>query len=50
MKTETIESMLYTIRSDLASVKTDVTWLKRLFTGTLVLIGAILGINTTGAI
>ncbi|MCK4667916.1 hypothetical protein KAU33_14265 [Candidatus Dependentiae bacterium] len=50
MDQKTIEQMLYEIKTDLASVKTDVTWLKRLFTITLIGIGLIFGVDLTGAI
>jgi hypothetical protein len=33
---------------DLATVKTDVAWLKRLFVGGIIGVGAILGIDMTG--
>ena len=36
------------IRVDLAAVKTDVTWLKRLFTVGIVGIAAIFGLDVTG--
>ena len=50
MNEETVEQMLYSIKTDLASVKTDVTWLKRLFTTALILIGGIMGVDMTGMI
>lgn len=50
MKQETLEQMLYQIKTDLASVKTDVTWLKRLFSGVVTIVGILLGVSMTGVI
>ena len=43
---EKVDQMLI----DLTIVKTDVTWLKRIFLSTVVLAGAIFGIDMTGVI
>ena len=47
---ETMESMIYNIKIDLASVKNDITWLKRLFTGCVILVGAIFGVDVSGVV
>ena len=45
---QTLEEMIYDIKIDLASVKNDITWLKRLFTGCVILVGAIFGVDVSG--
>ena len=44
----TLNEILTDIQVDLASVKTDVIWLKRLFIGAFVLTGALFGVNISG--
>ena len=48
MKERTLSEILSDIQIDLATVKTDVVWLKRLFVGALVLTGTTFGINISG--
>lgn len=44
------EEAIIQIQIDLASMKSDVTWLKRLFTVGLVVTGSLVGIDLTGMI
>lgn len=50
MRQDTLEQMLYQIKTDLASVKTDVAWLKRLFVAAIIFTGALFGINVSGVV
>ena len=45
-----LEKKIDTLMIDMASIKTDVTWLKRLFTGVIVITGVIFGIDTSGLV
>jgi len=47
---QSLEEMIYDIKIDLASVKNDITWLKRLFTGGVILIGAVFGVDVSGVV
>jgi len=44
------EIMLVEMREDIASIKTDVIWLKRLFGGILIIVGGLFGVDATGVI
>ena len=50
MKERTLSEILTDIQVDLAAVKTDVIWLKRVFISALVITGTFFGINLTGMI
>jgi hypothetical protein len=50
MKVLTMEEKIGTILVDLAAIKTDVAWLKRLFTVMVVGVGAIIGVDITGMV
>lgn len=50
MNEEILVGILTEIKVDLAKVKTDVVWLKRLFSGLIIIIGITFGIDTTGII
>ena len=44
------ELMLIGIKEDLACIKTDVVWLKRLFGGIVIVTGAFFGIDMSGMV
>lgn len=48
MPPETLEEVITGIRVDLMGIKTDVVWLKRGFTCTLIIVAALAGIDLTG--
>lgn len=48
MKRLTLEEKIDQMLVDLAVVKTDVVWLKRIFFGTVVLAGTVFGVDMSG--
>ena len=46
----TMDEKIDQMMVDLASLKTDVTWLKRIFSGCIIISFTVIGINTTGVI
>lgn len=50
MSSPTMDEKINTILIDLASVKTDVVWLKKLFTIMIIGIGTFVGIDLTGMV
>ena len=50
MNKETIEETLFIIKTDLSSVKTDVAWLKRIFSIIVVMIVSLFSLGVGGAI
>jgi len=50
LKNQTIEEILYEIKVDLASVKTDISWLKRIFSVIIISIGLFMGVDISGVI
>jgi hypothetical protein len=49
-KAMTLDEKVDQMMVDLASVKTDVTWLKRIFFGGVMLVGAFFGIDMSGVV
>lgn len=45
-----IEYLLLDIKADMASLKTDVAWMKRLFAGSMIVVGGVFGIDISGLI
>lgn len=50
MSDQTLEEMMYDIKIDLARVKTDVVWLKKLFVTGIIAIGVVFGVDLTGVV
>lgn len=45
-----VEELISEIRIDMAGIKADVKWLKRLFTGLIIVTGALFGVDISGVV